>query len=456
MTKEAASILVIDDDEDVLTTARIFLKQNFIKVETQKDPKSIDVLLPSQDFDVVLLDMNFRKGFNDGKEGLYWLNRILEIKPNTVIILMTAYGDVELAVKAIKKGAVDFVLKPWSNEKFLATIYSALKLSKSKKEVTELKSRQTQISQLTSSENQFIGESQSVKQMFELIDKVSQTDANILIGGENGTGKEIIANIIHKKSNRNNEVFVRVDMGSLNENIFESEIFGHVKGAFTDAKEDKPGRFEIANGGTIFLDEIGNLSPTMQAKLLTVIQSQKISRVGSNKEIKLNVRLICATNSNLPQMVDDELFREDLLYRINTVELAIPPLRERRDDIVELVNFFVDLYCKKYNKSNLSISKSALETLYKYNWPGNVRELQHTIERAVILCSSPTIQSDDLNLTKKTKLKKGIDESLSLEEMEKLMVEKALERNKGNISKASQDLGLTRAALYRRMEKYGI
>lgn len=456
MTTDNASILVIDDDEDVLTSAKIFLKQHFGNVITQKDPRKIDELLPQHDFDVVLLDMNFRKGTNDGKEGMFWLNRILEIKPQVVIILMTAYGDVELAVKAIKKGAVDFVLKPWDNQKFLATIFSALKLSTSKKEVIELRSKNSQINKLTHSENIFIGQTECVKNMFLLIDKVANTDANILITGENGTGKEIIAHLIHQKSQRNNEVFVRVDMGSLNENLFESEIFGHVKGAFTDAKDDKPGRFELAHNGTLFLDEIGNLSPAMQAKLLTILQTQKVARVGSNKEKEFNVRLICATNAPLNEMVSENLFRKDLLFRINTVEINIPALQDRRDDISLLANFFIEKYCKKYNKALVRLSAKAQQTLYKYNWPGNVRELQHTIERAVILSTGDTLTADDFNLSSTPNSKAAIPQNLSLEEMEKNMVEQALELNKGNISKAAKDLGLTRAALYRRLEKYGI
>lgn len=455
MTKEKASLLVIDDDVDVLTSARIFLKQWFTTVNTIADPTEINQQVTQQAFDVILLDMNFRKGTNDGKEGLYWMNRILEINPSAIIVLMTAYGDVELAVEAIKKGATDFILKPWNNERLLKTISSAVDLSRAKRE-GGTGEKQEPVSTLSQKSNTFIGKSPSIKELFQVIDKVGYTDANVLITGENGTGKELIANEIHQRSKRKDEVFVRVDLGSLNENLFESELFGHVKGAFTDARQDKPGRFEMADGGTIFLDEIGNLTPTMQSKLLTVLQNQKVTRVGSNKEISINARLICATNANLQEMVEEGSFREDLLYRINTVELHLPALRERMGDIELLVHFFLNLYSKKYGKLGLKVSKEGLRALEKYRWPGNVRELQHAVERAVILSNEPVLEPEDFPLSQKKKNAQNITEVVRLDEMEKQMVELALQRNRGNISRASKDLGITRAALYRRMEKHGL
>jgi DNA-binding NtrC family response regulator len=383
-----SKVLIIDDDKDILETARMFLKQEFSEVIIQDDPKQIPRMLKEHDIEVILLDMNFSKGVNDGEEGFYWLEQILSIDPNAVVILITAYGEVDLAVKAIKMGATDFILKPWKNQKLLGTISSAIKLRKSKKEVEVLKGAQSQLSSdIDINFSDFIGSSPAIQRVHDLIDRVAGTDADVLILGENGTGKELVARAIHRKSNRREKVFISVDLGAITETLFESELFGIVKGAFTDAKQDRPGRFEIAQGGTIFLDEIGNLSLPLQAKLLTVLQNRKVQRVGSNKETPVDVRLVCATNMHLNEMVIEKKFRQDLLYRINTVELRVPPLRERSEDIPLLANHFLTLYSKKYKRSGIKIEKSVMSKMVKYHWPGNIRELQHALERAVILDS---------------------------------------------------------------------
>lgn len=454
MGKTDANILVVDDDKDVLTSLQLYLKRHFKQVRVESDPRLLNQIIGLDEIDVILLDMNFQKGENDGKEGLYWLKHIHEVRPDIAILLMTAYGEVELAVEAIKKGASDFVLKPWNNEKLLASVISALRLKKSRKEIDHLKSVQKKIND---QEWNLIGESEAIKNVRKTINKVAQTAANILILGENGTGKEVVARIIHQESDRNNQAFIGVDLGALNENLFETELFGSVKGAYTDAKEDKKGRFELANKGSLFLDEIGNLSVALQAKLLTVLQRRSISKVGTAKEIPVDVRLICATNMPLYDMVYENSFRQDLLYRINTVEIRLPTLRERMDDIPLLANNFLKVYTRKYGKEGMEISNDALKKLMDYPWPGNVRELQHSIERAVILgegmklTSSDFLLKEDLLLSGKSRI-----ESLNLADMEKTLIIKAIEKNGGNISKAAKDLGITRTALYRRMEKHDI
>jgi len=455
---EGGKILMIDDDEDVLLAAKMLLKKNNHQVIIEKNPKKIPFLLNNDTYDVILLDMNFSKDITSGKEGFYWLEQILEKEPNAVVILITAFGDVEMAVKALKEGATDFILKPWQNEKLIATINTAIKLKKSYNEVDKLKTAKELLEQQISKPfSEIIGESKAIKDVFNIIDKVSKTDANILILGENGTGKELVARAIHQRSNRASNNFVSVDMGAITETLFESELFGHKKGAFTDAREDRPGRFELAQKGTLFLDEIGNLSLSLQSKLLSVLQSREVTRVGSNQPIAVDIRLVCATNMPLYDMVQQGTFRQDLLYRINTVELQIPALRDRFEDIPMLANHFLATYAQRYRKSIHSISPQALEKLKRYPWPGNIREMQHAIERAVIMTDDEELQEADFFFNR-TMVNSGNGNSgtLNLDEVEKNAIKRAIELHDGNISKAADELGLTRASLYRRMEKYGL
>ena len=453
--KTKANILIVDDDIDVLETARMFLKQEFSSVDIEQDPEKIPGYFEIKDYDVILLDMNFKKGVNDGEEGFHYLSKILELDPDAIVILITAYGEVDLAVKAMKLGAMDFILKPWKNQKLLATILSALEHRRSKKEIVRLKANQ----QLQSSTNvfeNFIGNSPAIKKVKDLIQKVAATDANVLILGENGTGKEVIARAIHHLSKRAEENFVNVDLGAITESLFESELFGHVKGAFTDAKADKIGRFEMAQGGTLFLDEMGNLSTPLQAKLLTALQTQKITRVGSAKEIDVDFRLVTATNMNIHAMVNEGTFRQDLLYRINTVEINIPALRERVEDIPLLVNHFKSIYAKKYQKPAITIEDSVMNKLKAYPWPGNVRELQHAVERAIILSDSNVISSVDSFINNNSIQVQTATDAVTLDDMEKAFIQKTLQENDGNVTQAAKQLGLTRTAMYRRLNKYGI
>ena len=452
-------ILIVDDNEDLLKAAKMHLKRHFAQVDIEKNPEAIPALMNQEDYDVILLDMNFTKDVSSGSEGYYWLERILQIDPSSVVVLITAYGDIQMAVKAIKAGATDFVLKPWENEKLLATLYSAMRLRESRDVIEVLKSKNHEINQaLNDRYSEIIGQSSSMQKIFQTIDRVAKTDANVLILGENGTGKELIARAIHKNSVRQSENFVSVDLGSITETLFESELFGHKKGSFTDAKEDRAGRFELANNGTIFLDEIGNLSMPLQAKLLTVVQNRRVSRVGANKDINLDIRLICATNLPLYEMVKENRFRQDLLYRINTIEIEIPPLRERFEDIPLLSNHFLKHYAGKYEKSVNKISEGALSRMHKHTWPGNIRELQHAIERAVILSSGNVLQPEDFNLNVTSVKEEGQLnlEQYNLEEVEKLLIRKVLKKYNGNITQAASELGLTRSSLYRRLEKYGL
>ena len=456
--KEIGKILMIDDDEDVLLAAKLLLKKHAHQVIIEKNPKKIPFLLNNDTYDVILLDMNFSKDITSGKEGYYWLSQILEKDPNAVVILITAFGDVEMAVKALKEGATDFVLKPWQNEKLLATISTAIKLKKSYLEVDQLKKAKKLLEDdLNQPYKDIIGKSGSMQHVYNLIDKVAATDANVLILGENGTGKELVARAIHQRSLRKDKVFVNVDMGAITETLFESELFGHTKGAFTDAREDRMGRFEVANGGTLFLDEIGNLSMSLQSKLLASIQNRQVIRIGSNKPLEIDIRLICATNMSVHDMVAENTFRQDLLYRINTVEITIPPLRERVKDIPLLAEHFMQMYAGKYRKSISNIDKSAIEILQHYNWPGNIRELQHAIERAIIMCENELLTHDDfLFLTLNTTHEETLPLNFNLEEIEKNVIQKAINKHSGNISKAAKELGLTRASLYRRLEKHGL
>jgi DNA-binding NtrC family response regulator len=457
---KTGKILIVDDNEDLLKAARIFLKRNFKQVDIEKTPDSIPALLKNENYDVILLDMNFTKDVSSGHEGFLWLEKILEIDPSAVVILITAYGDVQMAVKAIKEGAMDFILKPWENERLLATVNSAMQLRKSKLEVNDLKDKQKQItSDIDHKFQDVIGSSSSMQRVFQTIDRVATTDANVLILGENGTGKEVIARAIHRNSNRKDEIFISVDLGAISETLFESELFGHVKGAFTDAKDDRPGRFEVASGGTLFLDEIGNLSLPLQAKLLSALQNRSVTRVGSNKSKPIDIRLICATNLPIYDLVQKNEFRQDLLYRINTIEVELPPLRERKEDIDLLVQHFLQIYTKKYNKNILSVSEAARKKMMNYSWPGNVRELQHAIERAVIMGGGHVLNPEDFFFSPaaQEKDKSGVHlEDFHLEEVEKILIRKVLQKFNGNITQAANELGLTRSSLYRRLEKYGL
>ena len=451
-------ILAVDDNEDILFSLRLLLKPNVEKIVTSNTASSIPELLLNEDFDVILLDMNFTKDAISGNEGFFWLKKILEIDPEAVVLFITAYGDIEKSVRAIKEGASDFILKPWQNEKLLATLNSALQLRKSKKEIEQLKSRAKAINNINNRTfKDFIGDSAEMQKVYTSISKVAATDASVLILGENGTGKELVARALHNNSNRLDEAFISVDLTSISETLFESELFGHVKGSFTDAKVDRPGRFEIASGGTLFLDEIGNLPMPLQAKILTVLERREVIRVGSNKAIPIDIRLICATNMPLHQMIEDGKFRQDLLYRINTVEIDLPPLRERYGDIPLLAAHFFRIYTKKYKKPLRGFTKEALKRLSEGEWPGNVRELQHVIERAVIMTETEWINPDDLQMRILNKPSEAFElENYDLDKVEKTIIVKVMKMHQGNISKAASELGLTRTSLYRRMEKYGL
>jgi len=456
--EKIGKVLIVDDNEDILFSLKLLLKEHVELVHTENNPQKIPTLMKNETFDIILLDMNFTEDVITGQEGYHWLEKILEIDPLAVVIFITAYADVERAVKAIKTGATDFVQKPWQNEKFLATILSAIRLRKSKLEADNLRIKQKVLSaKLDQPFHDFIGNSPEMQNVFTTIEKVAKTDANVLILGENGTGKELVARALHRNSNRAEEVFLGIDMGAISETLFESELFGHVRGAFTDAKKDRPGRFEVASDGTLFLDEIGNLSLPLQAKLLSVIEKKEVVRVGSNKSRSVNVRLICATNLPLYQLATENKFRQDLLYRINTVEIHLPPLRERIQDIQPLAKHFLKIFTKKYNKKVKKISSAALKKLEKCKWFGNIRELQHTIERTIIMCDSDILQASDFILTSTDE--KGdelVVDSYNLDEIENNVIQKALRKNKGNISQAAKELGLTRTSLYRRLEKYGL
>ena len=458
INRPLGKILMIDDDEDVLLAAKLLLKKHDHHVIIEKNPKKIPFLLNNDTYDCILLDMNFSKDITSGKEGFYWLNQIREKDPNAVVILITAFGDVEMAVTALKEGATDFVLKPWQNEKLLATISTAIKLKESYKEVDQLKkAKQLLEEDLNQPFREIIGKSQSMDQVFKLIEKVAKTEANVLILGENGTGKELVARAIHQQSTRHDKVFVGVDMGAITETLFESELFGHVKGAFTDAKDDRAGRFEIANGGTLFLDEIGNLSLPLQSKLLTTLQKKEITRVGSNKTVPIDCRLVCATNLPIAENVNEGTFRQDLLYRINTVEIQLPPLRDRLEDIPLLTDHFVNMYCARYRKPVKKVDTGTVTRLKKYPWPGNIRELQHAIERAIIMSEGDSLSPEDFFfLSQKSDDVKNDSGTFNLEQVERNVIQKAIEKHNGNISKAAKELGLTRASLYRRLEKHGL
>lgn len=458
MNSKSGKILIIDDDEDVLYSARLLLKQYYSIVRIEKDPNQIPTILKDDHYDVILLDMNFSGDATSGTEGFSWLKRTLELDPTAVVVLITAYGNIEMAVKAIKEGATDFVLKPWQNEKLLATLSSAAKLSESKREIEDLLSKQKQLtSDLDSQFQEIIGVSEEMRRVFSTIQKVASTEANVLIVGENGTGKELVARAIHRQSLRSNQIFLSVDMGALSENLFESELFGYVKGAFTDAKEDRAGRFEIASGGTLFLDEIGNLTHNLQMKLLATLQNRQVTRLGANIPKPIDIRLISATNLPMGELKSEKKFRQDLLYRINTVEIQLPPLRSRTEDVPLLTNHFLRMYSRKYNKPLKQVDPDAMSKLKNYRWPGNIRELLHAIERVVILSESDVLRASDLYFSSGDSVADNMTLSTyHLDEAEKLLIIKAVSRHDGNLTKAAMDLGITRAALYRRLEKYGL
>lgn len=449
MVLKNANILVIDDDTDVLTAVKLLLKTEAKEVVTEKNPENLRWLLSKESFEVILLDMNFTSSINTGNEGIFWLKKIKEWGSDATVIMITAYGDIDLAVRSLKEGAADFVVKPWHNEKLIYTIKEALKNK------TNGSNRLSGISVIG---KEILGESEPMRDIFYKIDKIAPTDANILILGENGTGKDLIAQAIHEKSMRAHKPFVKVDVGALTDTLFESELFGHKKGAFTDAREDRVGRFEAAEGGTLFLDEIGNIALHQQAKLLTVLQNRQVIRLGTNAPVPVDIRLICATNVAISELANENHFRKDLIYRINTVEITVPPLRKRGEDIFQLSRHFVKVYADKYLKPFLELDQRALEKLKNYHYPGNVRELQYTIERAVIMAEDDVLQAEDLIFSPIESSRFTVEEpeELRLSTIEKNTILRVIEKHNGNISRAAKELGLTRTALYRRLSKYDI
>lgn len=457
MALTKGKILVVDDDPYIILSLQTLLEQHYSEIRTLKDARGIPGQLAETNFDVILLDMNFHPGDTSGKEGMTWLRRIMEADTTVSVILITAYGGVNIAVEAIKEGAVDFIVKPWQNDKLLSTVSAAFKLSKSKRALDRHKSRERILG--STIDDQFaglIGDSQAIKNVLEQVDKVAATQANVLILGENGTGKELVAREIHRRSSRSDEVFISVDLGSISETLFESELFGHTRGAFTDAHQDHTGRFEAASGGTLFFDEIGNLPMPLQAKILSAIQNREIFRVGSSKPAEIDIRLLCATNQALRQMITDGVFRQDLLYRINTVEIEVPPLRERAGDIPLLADFFLAKYAPKYRKGNLQMPGYVIKKLQKFDWPGNVRELQHAIERAVIMSDGKSLKASDFLFLTGSDQNDQPGENYNLDSLEKWAIKNCLKKHGGNVSRTANELGLTRGALYRRMEKYGL
>jgi DNA-binding NtrC family response regulator len=451
------TLLIVDDNKSVISALEMMLQYEIEKLISISSPKRIHEVLEQNEIDIVLLDMNFQAGVNSGNEGLFWMKEILKHDNNISVVMITAYGDVELAVRALREGAIDFILKPWDNKKLLATINAAWKLRTSRKEALLLKNdNQFLKKEIKRTEEKIVlGASPTMINVMNIVRKVSVTDANVLITGENGTGKELVAREIHNLSRRTNELMVNVDMGSITESLFESEMFGHVKGAFTDAKDDRVGKFEIANKGTLFLDEIGNLSLSSQAKLLSALQNRYIVRVGSNRQIHVDIRLICATNSILPARVSEGLFREDLLYRINTIQIEVPPLRDRVDDIPVLAFHFLKMFCDKYNKPARKINTQGLEKLANYHWPGNIRELQHSIEKAVIMSDTTVLGPSEFSFNTSSK---GLTDnnSITLEEMEKKLIAESIRKHDNNLSIVASKLGITRQTLYNKLKKYDL
>ena len=454
MIKKQGTILIVDDNRNILTTVRMLLEPIFDGIITIANPNSIPAKLREERPDVVLLDMNFSSGINSGNEGLYWLREIKSLSPKTEVVLFTAYADIQLAVTGIKEGAADFIVKPFENEKMIRTLVEARDKNKAVDNVINRKGGKPGGKDAQSA--MYWGDSEVMNNLRSIVEKVAATDANILITGENGTGKEVLANEIHRLSTRCGKKMLPVDMGAITETLFESELFGHVKGAFTDAKVDKPGKFELADGSTIFLDEIGNLSYSLQAKLLTALQRRSIVRVGGSKQIPINVRLVCATNRNLQQMVNDGEFREDLLYRINTIHLELPALRQRKSDIVPLAERFLRQYGDLYNKVNLRLSEEAEKKLTSLPWYGNIRELQHAIEKAVILSDGRMISAEDIDGGNQQRREKPLEEVQTLDEMESRMIEKTIRECEGNLSVVAARLGISRQTLYNKIKRYGL
>ncbi len=451
MNLKKAIVLIVDDDPDVLTAVRLLLKPELKEVITEKNPENLNSLLQRNQVDLILLDMNFNSAINTGNEGLYWLKKIKEWKPWVSVIMITAYGDIDLAVRSLKEGADDFIVKPWNNEKLIDTIKEVL----DKKDGIKQSKTVTVKSQ---GETAILGDSAMMQDVFQKVNKIAPTDANILLLGENGTGKDLMAKAIHERSLRNNKPFIKVDVGALTETLFESELFGHKKGAFTDARDDRQGRFEDAQGGTLFLDEIGNISLQQQAKLLTVLQNRQVTRLGTNKAVDIDIRLICATNLPLSELANEQRFRKDLIYRINTVEINMPPLRKREEDIIVLARYFAKLYASKYLKPAIDFDAAAIQKLKTYHFPGNVRELQYTIERAVIMADTGVLGADDLIFSILETQPAALiqEEQIQLGTLEKNAILKVIEKHNGNITRAAKELGLTRTALYRRLSKYDI
>ncbi|HOO98370.1 MAG TPA: sigma-54 dependent transcriptional regulator [Bacteroidales bacterium] len=452
MPGQKGNILVVDDNKSILSALEILLTSEFDEVRTISNPNLIPAELSKTEYNLIILDMNFAAGVNTGNEGIFWLKEIKKMNPDTSVVMITAYGDVETAVRALKAGASDFILKPWDNEKLIATLRLALQLSFSKKEIRDLKETQSELKkEINREQRKIIGSSPRITGILDIVRKVAGTDANVLITGENGTGKELVAREIHRLSARSGELMVSVDVGALTETLFESELFGHVKGAFTDARENRPGKFEIADKGTLFLDEIGNISFHLQAKLLKAVESRQITRVGSNKTVPVDIRLICATNKNLDLMVNEGLFREDLLYRINTIHIELPPLRERGNDIITLAEYFLDKYSLKYNKPGIRLNRHALDKLMNYTWPGNIRELENTVEKSVILSESKVLKPEDIYL-KPVRQPDETGSFRTLDEMEEIMINLAIDRNNGNLTAAAAQLGITRQTLYNKLK----
>ena len=453
---EKGKLLIVDDNISILSALELLLQDEFDVLKTIASPNQLPSLIETVEFDVVLLDMNFSAGVNTGNEGLYWLSRIREMRPDLEVVLFTAYGDVELAVKALKQGAADFVLKPWDNEKLKVTLHNVFKLQQSKKEIKKLKQKESALKSEINKEKYFIiAQSPQMLHVLNMVRKVAKTDANVLITGDNGTGKELIARELHRLSKRADEIMVSVDMGAVSETLFESELFGHKKGSFTDAREDRTGKIQNAGNGTLFLDEIGNLPLHLQPKLLSVLQNRAVTPIGSNKPVPVDIRLICATNRNLDEMVAEGTFREDLLYRINTIHIEIPPLHERKEDVIAIADYFLKIYGNKYRKPGVKISASGLSKLTGYQWPGNVRELQHTIEKAVILSDKKELMPDDF-FFKPVMPGMGDIFTGTIEEMEQKMIERALRKNGQNLSAAAEQLGITRQTLYNKMKKFNL
>ena len=454
MAKKQGNILIVDDNRNILTTVRMLLEPIFDNITTIANPNAIPAKLREEHPDVVLLDMNFSSGINSGNEGLFWLREIKSLSPKTEVVLFTAYADIQLAVTGIKEGAADFIVKPFDNEKMIRTLVEAR--DKNKGVDNSVGKQGGKESGKTLQSAMYWGDSEVMNNLRSIVEKVAATDANILITGENGTGKEVLANEIHRLSTRSGKKMLPVDMGAITETLFESELFGHVKGAFTDAKVDKPGKFELANGSTIFLDEIGNLSYGLQAKLLTALQRRSIVRVGGSTQIPIDVRLVCATNRNLQQMVNDGEFREDLLYRINTIHLELPALRQRKADIVPLANRFLHQYADLYNKVNIRFSEEAEKKLTSLPWYGNIRELQHAVEKAVILADGGIITAEDIDDGNPTRKEKPLEEVQTLDEMESRMIEKTIKECEGNLSVVAARLGISRQTLYNKIKRYGL